>query len=107
MRSKLLRIVTWLVVVIVLCVAIGVTLLRVFVFTGGEQGHISVVTDTAIAVAEAQPDINTYARTDPRSSRGRDVCGGRKTDIDARSKEYSSRWTYNVIARAQVRHNLR
>jgi|GEM_PF-6613363 len=52
MRFRLLKIVTRLVVVIVLSVAIGVALLRVFVFTGGEQGHSSVVTDTAIAVSQ-------------------------------------------------------
>lgn len=62
MRFRLLKIITWLVVMTVLCVAISVALLRVFVFTGGEHGHSSVVTDTAIAVAQAQPDINTYAR---------------------------------------------
>ena len=62
MRFRLLKIVTWLVVVIVLSVAISVALLRVFVFTGGEHGHSSVVTDTAIAVVQAKPDVNTYTR---------------------------------------------
>jgi hypothetical protein len=62
MRFRLLKIVTWLVVVIVLSVAISVALLRVFVFTGEEKGHSSVVTDTAIAVVQALPDVNTYAR---------------------------------------------
>jgi hypothetical protein len=62
MRFRLLKIVTWLVVVIVLSVAIGVALLRVFVFTGGEHGHSSVVTDTAIAVVETQPHVNGYTR---------------------------------------------
>ena len=62
MRFRLLKIVTWLVVVIVLSVAISVALLRVLVFTGGEHGHSSVVTDTAIVVVQAQPDVNTYTR---------------------------------------------
>jgi uncharacterized membrane protein affecting hemolysin expression len=37
MRFRLLKIVTWLVVVIVLCVAIGVALLRIYVFSGGHH----------------------------------------------------------------------
>jgi hypothetical protein len=48
MRAKLLKIVTWLVVVTVICVAIGVALLRVFVFTGGEKEHSSIVADRAV-----------------------------------------------------------
>jgi hypothetical protein len=62
MRFRLLKIITWLVVVIVLSVAISVALLRVFVFTGGEKSHSSVVADTAVAVVQAQPDLNTYTR---------------------------------------------
>ncbi len=62
MRFRLLKIVTWLVVVIVLCVAISVALLRIFVFTGGEHGHSSVVRDRAITVVQAQPYVNTYTR---------------------------------------------
>jgi hypothetical protein len=54
MRFRLLKIVTWLVVVIVLSVAISVALLRVFVFTGAEDGHSSVVTDKALAEVQAQ-----------------------------------------------------
>ena len=56
MRFRLLKIVTWLVVVIVLSVAISVALLRVFVFTGGEHSHSSVFTDTAIVAVQAQRD---------------------------------------------------
>jgi hypothetical protein len=62
MRFRLLKIVTWLVVMIVLSVSIGVALLRVFFFTGGEHGHSSVVTDTPIAVVQAQPDADVYFR---------------------------------------------
>ena len=62
MRLRLLKIVSWLVVVIVLSVAITVAAFRVLIFTTEEKGHSSVVTDTAIAVVQAQPDINTYAR---------------------------------------------
>jgi hypothetical protein len=54
MRFRLLKIVTWLVVVTVLCAAIGVALLRVFVFTDEEKGHSSVITDRVIA-AEIKP----------------------------------------------------
>jgi hypothetical protein len=56
MRSKLLKIVTWLVVVTVLCVAIGVALLRVFVFTGGEKEHSSIAMDRVIARLHEQPN---------------------------------------------------
>lgn len=56
MRFRLLKIVTWLVVVTVLCVAIGVALLRVLVFTGGEKEHSSIVTDMAIAKVQAELD---------------------------------------------------
>jgi hypothetical protein len=62
MRFRLLKIVTWLVVVIVLSVAISVALLRVFVFTGGEHDHSSVVADTAITAVQVQPDVITYTR---------------------------------------------
>ncbi len=62
MRFRLLKIVTWLVVVIVLSVAISVALLRVFVFTGGEQGHSSVVTDKAIAVVQTRSGGYTSTR---------------------------------------------
>ncbi len=62
MRFRLLKIVTWLVVVIVLSVAISVALLRVFVFTGGEKEHSSIVTHKAIARSQAQPDGNIYTR---------------------------------------------
>jgi hypothetical protein len=63
MRFRLLKIVTWLVVVIVLGVAISVALLRVFVFTGGEHGHSYVVTDKSIAKLQAQPDANIRIRS--------------------------------------------
>jgi hypothetical protein len=62
MRFRLLKIVTWLVVVIVLCVAIGVAVLRVFIFTGEEKGHSSIIADTVAAVVQAQPEFNTYIR---------------------------------------------
>jgi hypothetical protein len=54
MGFRLLKIVTWLVVVTVLCVAIGVAVLRVFVFTGGEKDHSSILTDRAIAKVHVQ-----------------------------------------------------
>jgi hypothetical protein len=63
MRFRLLKIVTWLVAVIVLCVAISVALLRIFVFTGGEHGHSSAFTDGAILIVEAQPNGNIYDRS--------------------------------------------
>jgi len=53
MRFRLLKIVTWLVVAIVLCVAISVAVLRVLVFSGGEQGHSSVVTDAVVVTSQA------------------------------------------------------
>ncbi len=56
MRFRLLKIVTWLVIVTVLCVAIGVALLRVLVFTGGEKGHSSSITDKAIVIVQAESD---------------------------------------------------
>jgi hypothetical protein len=60
MRSKLLKIVTWLIVVTVLCVAIGVALLRVFVFTGGEKEHSSVVTDKAVVELQVPHSKRAY-----------------------------------------------
>ncbi|MGO9571287.1 MAG: hypothetical protein ACLP5H_27495 [Desulfomonilaceae bacterium] len=62
MRFRLLKIVTWLVVVIVLTVAISVAVLRIFVFTGGEHDHSSVVRDRTIAVVQTQPHVNSYTR---------------------------------------------
>jgi hypothetical protein len=62
MRFRLLKIVSWLVVAIVLSVAITVAVFRVLIFTTGEKGHSSVVTDTAIAVVQAQPDADVYFR---------------------------------------------
>jgi hypothetical protein len=56
MRFKLLKIVTWLVVVTVLCVAIGVALLRIFVFTGGEKEHSSIAMNRVTARLPAQPN---------------------------------------------------
>lgn len=62
MRFRLLKIVSWLVVVVVLSVAITVAVLRVFVFTSEEKAHSSVVTDRAIAKVQTELDDRAVAK---------------------------------------------
>ncbi len=56
MRPRLQKIVTTLIIVIVLCVAISVALLRVFVFPPAKKGHSSVFTDKVLVRLQAQPN---------------------------------------------------